>query len=111
MIELEQAPYRKLVATRTGTVTRVEISRGASIQPGQPLVYINAPEAVVTGTLNIPPGAAGHLASGQRLALELDAFPAQTYGRIDAVVTQLSPHTVVDAGSTRLFPGTPEHSI
>ncbi len=94
LIELEQAPYRKLVATRTGKVTRVEISRGASIQPGQPLVYINAPEAVVTGTLNIPPGAAGHLASGQRLALELDAFPAQTYGRIDAVVTQLSPHTV-----------------
>ena len=48
----------------------------------------------MTGTLNIPPAAAGHLASGQQLALELDAFPAQTYGRIEAVVTQLSPHTV-----------------
>lgn len=94
LIELEQKPSRKLVATRTGTVTRVEVSKGANIRPGQPLVYINSPKSKVTGTLNIPPGAAGHLASGQKLALELDAFPAQTYGRIDAVVTQLSPHTV-----------------
>jgi membrane fusion protein len=94
LIELEQEPYRKLVATRTGTVTRIETSKGASIRPGQPLVYIDSPEAEVTGTLNIPPAAAGHLASGQQLALELDAFPAQTYGRIEAVVTQLSPHTV-----------------
>lgn len=94
LIELEQDPYRKLVATRTGTVTRIETSKGASIRPGQPLVYIDSPEAEVTGTLNIPPAAAGHLATGQQLALELDAFPAQTYGRIQAVVTQLSPHTV-----------------
>ena len=94
LIELEQKPYRKLVSTRTGTVTRVEVIEGANIRPGQPLVYINSPESAVTGTLNIPPDAAGHLASGQQLALELDAFPAQTYGRIEAVVTQLSPHTV-----------------
>lgn len=94
LIELEQKPYRKLVATRTGTVTRVEVNKGASIRPGQRLVYINSSEAAVTGTLNIPPDAAGHLASGQQLALELDAFPPQTYGRIEALVTQLSPHTV-----------------
>jgi multidrug resistance efflux pump len=103
LIELEQKPYQKLVATRSGTVTRVEVSKGANIRPGQPLVYINSSESKVTGTLNIPPGAAGHLASGQQLALELDAFPAHIYGRIDAVVTQLSPHTVSTPGQNGYF--------
>lgn len=103
LINLEQAPYRKLVATRSGMVTRIEVSQGASIRPGQPLVYIDSPRPAVTGTLNIPPDAAGHLTSGQQLALELDAFPAQTYGRIDAVVTQLSPHTVSTAHQKGYF--------
>lgn len=103
LINLEQAPHQKLVATRSGIVTRIEVGKGASVQPGQPLVYIDSPGPAVTGTLNIPPDAAGHLASGQQLALELDAFPAQTFGRIDAVVTQLAPHTVTTAHQKGYF--------
>lgn len=101
--EMEQRQSQPLMASISGRVTRIEKPAGSSLSPGQPVLYLSASEENYSGTLIIPSHVAGHVNVGQTLALELDSYPAETYGRIRAEVTQLSSHTVSDQNQPPAF--------
>jgi len=101
--EMEQSQSQPLMASISGRVTRIEKPAGSSLSPGQPVLYLSASEENYSGTLIIPSHVAGHVNVGQTLALELDSYPAETYGRIRAEVMQLSSHTVSDHNQSPAF--------
>ena len=94
--EYQQIQAVPLRATISGHVTRIATPLGAALIPGQTLLYLSATDQNYSATLMIPGHVAGHVKVGQKLRLELDSFPAETWGRIRATVTNLSSHTVSD---------------
>jgi len=92
-----------LYAPVSGTVTRLYHSPGSTVSPGAPIMHVSAGHAVQAATLNVPSLAAGHLSRGQHLRIAVDAYPADQYGYLRAVVQQVSDHTVAAAGGHRTY--------
>ena len=101
---VQREPYQKLIATQPGIVTRLEASEGGSFRPGDPVLYLSNLAQASSATLLVPPSAAGHLRSGDSLALELDAFPFETWGHVQAKVERMPNHTLITASGQPMYP-------
>ncbi len=104
LTQLAGPPFFDLIALQAGVVSRVETSAGSTVRPGQVLLYLTDENLASTATLLVPPYAAGHLQVGRELALEIDAFPAESYGRIAARIEQVPAHTVQAADQSTYYP-------
>ncbi len=96
-------PYQWLTASHDGVVSRIEVSRGGTVKPGQAVIYLNNDHEATTATLLVPPQATGRLQTDDQLNLELDAFPLESFGHVQATVEHIPKHTVI-AGQTPYYP-------
>lgn len=70
----------KIVSTRTGVVTAVDVAEGASVRPGQPLITIRSEEAMTDGSTS-----AAHTVDSIRLQhLQVDAQVRESSARAQA---------------------------
>ncbi len=100
-IELKQSQLRqhqldrdtrdsqRLIATTNGRISRIEVAEGASVAPGQAILYIDETVGDLTGSVLLPSQAMGKIGVGQRLMLTFDAYPEDTYGKVPSTITNL----------------------
>ncbi|MBO6555860.1 MAG: HlyD family efflux transporter periplasmic adaptor subunit [Pseudomonadales bacterium] len=103
LTRFSSGPSQLLIANRAGVVSRIETPNRNSVTPGQPVLYISSEEQSNSGTLLVPPTAAGHIQAGDTLSLELQAYPMETFGHVDAVIDQIPKHTIM-AGQLPVYP-------
>jgi membrane fusion protein len=93
-LQYNRQAHQNLAAPVEGKISHISVSRGAAVMPGESILFISTNIKQYSATLNIPSSAAGFVNVGQSLELEIDAFPAQRFGRVNATITQLTNHTV-----------------
>ncbi|MEW6167387.1 MAG: HlyD family efflux transporter periplasmic adaptor subunit [Pseudomonadota bacterium] len=77
-------------ASRSGTVTNLQVREGDSVGTKIPLLSIVGAEATLTAHVLVPVTAAGFVRTGQQLEIRYDAFPYQKFGLYEAGMTALS---------------------
>lgn len=97
--EQQQQYSQELIAPFSGQVTRLAVQTGMTLMPGEPIMHISTGAPALTASLQVPTHAAGYLAVGTTLELEVDAFPASLHGRLSATVTHLSDHVIAETNS------------
>ena len=88
--ELQSQLNYTLVATKTGTVSNLQVQPGQSIQQHQPLMSIVPVDTVIEANLLIPVRAAGFLTVGQTIDIRYDTFPYQKYGLYKGTVLTIA---------------------
>ncbi|WP_037493990.1 HlyD family secretion protein [Sphingomonas sp. PAMC 26605] len=88
-----------LVAPVSGRVTAVVVREGQQAIPSQPLMAVVPRGARLQSTLYVPTRAAGFLTIGQKVRLQVDAFPFATFGAVPATILAISPVTINHVGS------------
>ena len=83
-----------LVASRSGTVSNIQVQPGQTIQQQQPLLSILPQDAVIEANLLVPISAAGFLTAGQTIDIRYDAFPYQKFGLYQGVIASIT-HNVL----------------
>jgi membrane fusion protein len=86
-----------LTAPIGGVVTAVTARLGQPVQPGISLLTVIPASAHLEAQLYVPTRAAGFLAKGQQVRLQIDAYPYQRYGAVMARITKISTAAVVQA--------------
>ena len=87
-----------LTAPVDGTITAVVVHPGDTASPGAVAISLLPSGTKVEATLAVPTAGAGLLERGQPVRIAVDAFPYQTYGSLDGVITSISRTTVPIAG-------------
>ena len=103
LAQVRANPYQLLTATHDGVVSRIEVFEGGTVTPGQAILYLNDESLATTATLLVPPVATRHLHIGDELALEMEAFPLETFGHIQAEVERIPRHTI-NSGQQPAYP-------
>lgn len=83
-----------VTAAEAGTVTGILVHRGDAVAPDRAILSIVPAGTRLHATIEVPPAAAGFVASGQTIRVAVDAFPYATYGTVDARVASVSQATV-----------------
>ena len=89
-----------VTATKNGIVGDVFVQAGATVVPGEALLTLLDNESGLTAELMIPPRAAGPVTVGQPLRLELDAFPRQRYGELQATISNIADFVTMPSESS-----------
>ncbi|CAH2030135.1 efflux RND transporter periplasmic adaptor subunit [Trichlorobacter ammonificans] len=84
------ADYRRLVAPISGIVTARQVSLGATVFPGQPLLVIDD-EAAYRLELAIPESQSRSIRVGSRVTMAFDALGTTAEGRISEIVPAGDP--------------------
>ncbi len=91
----ERMERTTLRAPLPGTVNRVLVStRGAAVQPGQPLVEIVPSDESLLIEVRVRPQDIGAVRMGQPARVSLTAYDRSLYGALDAEVVGISPDAV-----------------
>lgn len=87
------------VAPAAAVVTARATASGDAVQAGQLLLRLSPAGAPLEAVLMLPATAAGRVHAGQAVALQLAAYPYQTYGLVQAQITEVdnSPLVAQDA--------------
>lgn len=80
----------EVTAPGPGMVSGLTVRAGEDVLAGEVLMTVYAPESRLEARLFLSPGNAGMVAVGQRVELQLRAYPHQIYGTRSAVVTAIS---------------------
>ena len=84
-----QLSYTQITAPASGIVSKKGIQKGQLVQPGQTLFSVVNDNSLYV-TANFKETQLGHLREGEKVELEVDAFPGK---KIDGVVYNFSPAT------------------
>lgn len=92
-----------VVAPRPGAVAARATAEGDIVEAGQLLLRLAPSGASLEAVLLLPPAAAGRVVPGQAVALQLSAYPYQSYGLVQAQVTRVdtAPLLAGEAGMLR----------
>lgn len=90
--------HQEVTAPVTGTITLMRVKAGESVSAGQMLGSLQHAESRLQAELYIPSSAVGFLASRQNVSLQLDAFPYQKFGMVNAQLSEVAG-SVVSVGS------------
>ncbi|HSM30943.1 MAG TPA: HlyD family efflux transporter periplasmic adaptor subunit [Woeseiaceae bacterium] len=80
----------EVTAPGRGIVSGLTVRDGEDVLAGDVLMTVFAPESRLEARLFLSPGNAGMVSVGQRVELQLRAYPHQIYGTRSAVVTAIS---------------------
>ncbi|WP_337969076.1 HlyD family secretion protein [Vibrio pectenicida] len=94
-IEFESLQRYWLVATQSGTVTRVHHKLGEQINAHEPLVHLLPKESQLEAVLLVPSESIGFIRVGQMAKVKLDAFPYQRFGFQQSTITKVSNHVLL----------------
>jgi multidrug efflux pump subunit AcrA (membrane-fusion protein) len=97
VLALEDQSATKLVAPGGGMVAGVLVQHGDSVAAGQRLLTVFEPDSELQAFLYISADDAGRIQPGQRIELQLHAFPYQLYGTLSADVLAVSAVPVPSA--------------
>ncbi|MEO8722017.1 MAG: HlyD family efflux transporter periplasmic adaptor subunit [Sphingobium sp.] len=104
--DVEASRGYTLTAPISGTVTAVTARIGQPAQTTTPLMTIVPSGAKLEAQLYVPTQAAGFLAVGQEVRLQVDAFPYARFGTITGIVSRISSaaiNRVVGTGPAQPF--------
>jgi adhesin transport system membrane fusion protein len=88
---------RQLTAPMDGVVNRVLVNtQGGVVAPGKPVMEIVPHEARLILHARIKPADIGFVRSGQRAQVQVLAYDASTYGRIQGQVDRVSADAIAD---------------
>jgi membrane fusion protein len=91
----------EITAPGAGIVSGLTVRAGEDIAAGDVIMTVYAPEGRLEARLFLSPDSAGMVSVGQRVELQLPAFPHQFFGTLSAVVTAIStvalPPAQIDA--------------
>ncbi len=91
----------EITAPGAGIVSGLTARAGEDIAAGDVIMTVYAPEGRLEARLFLSPDSAGMVSVGQRVELQLPAFPHQFFGTLSAVVTAIStvalPPAQIDA--------------
>jgi membrane fusion protein len=80
----------EVTAPGGGIVSGLAVRAGQDVAAGDVLMTVYSPESRLEARLFLSPDNAGMIAVGQRVELQLKAYPHQLFGTQSAVVTQVS---------------------
>lgn len=80
----------EMTAPGAGIVTGLTVRAGEDIAAGDVVMTVYAPEGRLEARLFLSPASAGRVSVGQRVELQLQAFPHPFFGTLSAVVTAIS---------------------
>lgn len=89
-----------LTAPIAGIATAVTARLGQPVQPGTSLLTVIPKGAHLEAQLYVPTRAAGFLAKGQPVRLQVDAYPFERFGAVTARITGISTAAIVQANAT-----------
>jgi adhesin transport system membrane fusion protein len=93
----ERVQRTSVRAPLSGRINRVLVTtRGAAVQPGQPLVEIVPTEENLLIEARIRPQDVGSVRIGQEARIGITAFDPSVFGRLNGRVVSLSPDAVLD---------------
>ncbi len=91
-LDLEQtraAILSVVTASRTGTVTTVQVNSGQHVAPGDALLSMHPEHTSLVADLYLPSSAIGLVRVGNQVNLRLDAFPYQRFGQLEGEIVQI----------------------
>lgn len=96
---LETSGERLIVrAPRTGTISSIEVTPGATIaQPGLLIMTILPDDALIVEA-NLPSRDIGFVAEGMEVAVKVDAYPYTRFGHLEGVISAISPDSAIIEG-------------
>lgn len=80
----------EVTAPRAGIVSGLAVRAGEDVAAGDVVMTVYAPESRLEAQLFLSPDHAGMMSVGQRVELQLNAYPFQFFGTLGAVVTAIS---------------------
>jgi membrane fusion protein len=90
ILELEEQSATAVTAPGSGKVAGVLVQNGDPVAAGQRLLTVFEPDSELQAYLYISADDAGRIRAGQRIELQLQAFPYQLYGTLAANVVAVS---------------------
>lgn len=97
VVSLEQQQLQLLADTQLvvrapadGIVRLLQVHPGQELIAGQLMLMIGPPGVRLMAVLAVPASAAGKVYPGQKIELEVSAFPKASYGTLKALVVQVS---------------------
>ena len=94
-IEYESLHKYWVVATQSGTVTRIHHKLGEQISEHEPLVHLLPKESQLEAVLLVPSESIGFIRVNQLAKIKLDAFPYQRFGFQMSTITKVSNHVLL----------------
>jgi membrane fusion protein len=98
--ELQSA--HEITAHESGVVAGLAARVGEDVRPGEVLMTLHNPDSRLEARIYLSPDNAGMIAPGQRVELQLKAYPHQLYGTQTAIVESVSavavPAQEIDTG-------------
>lgn len=110
LAEVEARRALTIPAPQAGTVTAIDTSAGAAVNPGTPLLSIVPRGALLEAHLYAPSRAVGFVRAGQQVLLRYRAYPYQKFGHYRGVIksvsrTAIEPSEVPPAFAGATAPG------
>jgi adhesin transport system membrane fusion protein len=100
----ERVDRTSVRAPLAGRINRVLVTtRGAAVQPGQPLVEIVPSEENLLVEARIRPQDIGSVRLGQAARVGITAYDPTVYGKLDGEVVSMSPDAVLDEQTGETF--------
>ncbi|WUR15427.1 HlyD family efflux transporter periplasmic adaptor subunit [[Empedobacter] haloabium] len=98
-LQAMSAQATQLIAPKSGQVTAVQVREGDLVSAGQTMGFIvpHASKSMQQVHLWVPSKAIGFVEKGVRVRLMLDAFPYQTFGVVNGIVTEVATAPLMPA--------------
>jgi membrane fusion protein len=90
LAETEARRALSIPAPQAGTVTAIQATPGAAVQPGRPLLSIVPRGARLEAHLYAPSRAVGFVRAGQPVLLRYRAYPYQKFGHYRGIIASVS---------------------
>ena len=101
-LDLDASSNLQVTSPLKATVTALAVAPGETVEQGQLLAKLTPKGAAMEALLLLPPAAVARIKLGQRVTLQLDAFPYQTYGLVQAEIMRIeSSSLLADDSSVR----------
>lgn len=118
LVNIEQATNEaqkmdsiKVVAPKSAAILNFAVTQGDTVEAGQLLAKLSPKDNSIEAMLLLPPTSAGRVKVGQTVALQLSAYPYQTYGLVTAEITEIENAPVLADETTLRSSGVPNGSL
>lgn len=106
-LAVEENALQQVSAARTSKVTALAVSQGDSVEQGQLLAKLAPTDSTLGALLLLPPAAIARVKPGQKVSLQLAAFPYQTYGLVQAEIERVDTSSLMADDSSLRTEGVP----
>jgi membrane fusion protein len=99
-LELDAGTSLQVTSPVKAKVTAIAVAQGDAVEAGQLLAKLTPAGADMQALLLLPPSAVARIKPGQQVALQLEAFPYQTYGLVHAQIDRIESSSLLAEDSS-----------